>query len=788
MSLSYIDFDLQDGFIGNWLAAGPQAVPVGDLSILREPDFKKQIAQRNYEKKSGIFKAPVERGPLTEGTFRLGNYVGEWNYYRCREDHQVDLSTSSSSCDFVRSWAYTQLVSGEAQTADFVLSTFGPADVWVNKKNVCHVEDFSGLPSAHYTFQASLKEGSNEFLVRFAGVANPDAVLAIAVLVQTPGISVRIPTLIPSISRRNELEGINEMLYLDRDIYAGSVKIELHWPEEVEKYLAEDEKSTHHDVRFQTASGSIYALAEDIGKPGHISYLGTPVSLKEGPYNALILPRAWELYESHIRVTREINTWVMGPNRFSSSPYGTLEERTQEALVNAARRENNIFAEIAKMVLDAWLDVEEKVVNQAIDQISQQQYDSEIPMLGLLGALTRFGKKAKFPAWIKEKLQPAVLNYHYTAEEAGVDPNRFQVESRQIVFATCAVLAGQMFPDETFTGSGLTGRKLKKKAEGLALNWMQTRGASGFADWDTKAGYAESLMALSHLVDLAKSEPVWELGSVLMDKIFFSIALNAYQGVLGGPQRRASAQTLKSGYVEETSGITRLMWGMGVFNSHTAGTVSLACMNKYELPPILADIAAGLRSPAELWNREQHAMGENMVNKVTYRTPDGILSSAQDYRPGEWGEREHIWQATFGPQNVVFVTHPGNSSEKDVHAPNFWLGNAVLPRVAQWKDTLVALYNLPENDRMGFTHAYFPTVEFDEFILRGSTAFARQGSGYIALTASQGLEMVSQGRTAFRELRSYGQKGRLAMPGRSGGIRWRFYRFPGKGSGFSNDL
>ena len=315
-----------------------------------------------------------------------------------------------------------------------------------------------------------------------------------------------------------------------------------------------------------------------------------------------------------------------------------------------------------------------------------------------------------------------------------------------------------MFPDETFTGSGLTGRKLKKKAEGLALNWMQARGASGFADWDTKAGYAESLMAISHLVDLAKSEPVWELGSVLMDKIFFSIALNAYQGVLGGPQRRASAQTLKSGYVEETSGITRLMWGMGVFNSHTAGTVSLACMNKCELPPILADIAAGLSSPAELWNREQHAMGENIVNKVTYRTPDGMLSSAQDYRPGEWGEREHIWQATLGPQNVVFVTHPGNSSEKDAHAPNFWLGNAVLPRVAQWKDTLVALYNLPENDRMGFTHAYFPTVEFDEFILRGSTAFARQGSGYIALTASQGLEMVSQGRTAFRELRSYGQK------------------------------
>jgi hypothetical protein len=105
-------------------------------------------------------------------------------------------------------------------------------------------------------------------------------------------------------------------------------------------------------------------------------------------------------------------------------------------------------------------------------------------------------------------------------------------------------------------------------------------------------------------------------------------------------------------------------------------------------------------------------------------------------------------------------------------APNFWVGNAVLPRVAQWKDVLVSLYNLPDSDWMSFTHAYFPVVEFDEYTLRQGWAFARKGDGYLALTASQGFKLVKEGRTALRELRSYGAQnvwlvhmGRAALDG-----------------------
>jgi hypothetical protein len=48
--------------------------------------------------------------------------------------------------------------------------------------------------------------------------------------------------------------------------------------------------------------------------------------------------------------------------------------------------------------------------------------------------------------------------------------------------------------------------------------------------------------------------------------------------------------------------------------------------------------------PEELWSQERHRSRAGEANLVTYRTPDFMLSSAQDYRPGEAGATEHLWQ------------------------------------------------------------------------------------------------------------------------------------------------
>jgi hypothetical protein len=121
---------------------------------------------------------------------------------------------------------------------------------------------------------------------------------------------------------------------------------------------------------------------------------------------------------------------------------------------------------------------------------------------------------------------------------------------------------------------------------------------------------------------------------------------------------------------------------------------------------------------------------------------------------------------------VVFVNHPVTVHEENDLRPSFWSGNGVLPRVAQWKDTLIAVYHLPHDDWMRWTHAYFPIAAFDEFTIQEGWACGRKGDGYIALTAANGLHLIESGLSAYREIRSPGlhnvwlcQMGRRAEDG-----------------------
>jgi hypothetical protein len=151
------------------------------------------------------------------------------------------------------------------------------------------------------------------------------------------------------------------------------------------------------------------------------------------------------------------------------------------------------------------------------------------------------------------------------------------------------------------------------------------------------------------------------------------------------------------------------------------------------------------------------------VNKITYRTPDAMLSTAQDYRPGEEGAQQHIWQATLGPYAVVFVTNPG--SHERSQGPGYWSANGRMPRNAQYRNVLISIYNIErhvvpgrlESRPYGYTHAYFPKWAFDEIVEApspsgGGWTFGRVADGYIALYSHLPRQWVTSGSEAELEI------------------------------------
>lgn len=141
------------------------------------------------------------------------------------------------------------------------------------------------------------------------------------------------------------------------------------------------------------------------------------------------------------------------------------------------------------------------------------------------------------------------------------------------------------------------------------------------------------------------------------------------------------------------------------------------------------------------------------VNIESFRTPSYILSSAQDFRPGERGYQHHIWQASMGKGALVFTSHPG--SEDETSRPNFWIGNGRLPRVAQHRNLLVCIHRIPEGDEYPFSHAYVPKAAFDDLREQNGWIMTRKGNGFLALFSQHQYEWTESGPYGNREIRAF---------------------------------
>lgn len=147
----------------------------------------------------------------------------------------------------------------------------------------------------------------------------------------------------------------------------------------------------------------------------------------------------------------------------------------------------------------------------------------------------------------------------------------------------------------------------------------------------------------------------------------------------------------------------------------------------------------GLLSPlARLLQRDLDRNSREEVDLYTYRTPDYSLSAAQDWKHRRGGDQQSIWQASLGPGATCFTTHPGG---RGPNSPDWWTGSGSLPRVAQHRNLLFALYDIDtrpglyRTERLLFTHAWLPEEEFDEVLGEGPWTFARRGRAYLALRA-----------------------------------------------------
>lgn len=135
----------------------------------------------------------------------------------------------------------------------------------------------------------------------------------------------------------------------------------------------------------------------------------------------------------------------------------------------------------------------------------------------------------------------------------------------------------------------------------------------------------------------------------------------------------------------------------------------------------------------------------------TLRTPDYMMSTTQAYRPGEYGNQEHVFGVTLDEGVTIFHTHPAvreGDANPNGNSPSYWTGYGRLPISCQDRSTNLSVYRVPRTPGFGrpyvldFTHLYAPLSRFDRVVMEGNRLFLQYEDAFIAITAAGQLEKI----------------------------------------------
>lgn len=494
--------------------------------------------------------------------------------------------------------------------------------------------------------------------------------------------------------------------------------------------------------------------------------------------------------------------------------------------------------------LTAGQPIHEGVLQAACDFIDERRDCADFILHALLRLLYQF-REAPLSAGLWTRLRQSVLNFKYWPDEPGVDSLCTWTENHQVLYASAAYLAGQLFPDETFTNSGRKGRELMETHAPRLQRWLDLRFRSGFSEWLSNVYYDEDLTALVSLLDFCQEAELRRKAGVVVNLLILDLALHHYQGMLACTHGRSYENHRKHGAQAAVADTLKLLFGAGIYaRVDNMSAIALALSPVFQLHPVLEDIARDTQRPeteirqrmglrlaqAERWGlvfenfedgmvylsleaylhprnvnltlrmfdafnwwnnlyfapfkknkslinilRRLHLMPaiarllerdacrntREEVNLYTYRTPAYQLSSAVDYRKGYGGDQQAIWQASLAPDAVCFVTHPAKLTG---NSPDYWTGEGTLPRVGQYKNVLVSLYQIDtrpglyHTNRLLYTHAYLPAEQFDQVYRQDNWVFARKGEGYLAVWARNGFRPEPGSQPLNDELISDGKE------------------------------
>ncbi len=713
------------------------------VSSLQVNDVTTALEENNqlaFEKKlRAEVVTPREKQPSYIITSR------EWEYYYCHQSYCVDRSSFYSTLKKVEYDAITTLVSSEAQRVKVHLWSYCAVTLWCNGEKVGGIETPVYKPIEHKELFLNLEEGENRLYISLQtlGVRDTRSLFSIEVIDWESAIENKYPLIDQDdlieekVAFLNSIELVNSELLFPQKAYDGT------------------------SICYDT-------LSNDYGERD-VKVLCQPV---DGLDRVVLDPK---YHTCIVRVsigTQSISRKIQNYQRvIPKEEIGLSQEENAERIYeNIAKKQSlsrggkfgfsmpNI---LARKYFGISGEHDEELLLETLDQIEQRYDCSDF----LLSGIIRYMNQYEVTPELADRIAEVVLNYRYWMHMDGADGMCYWSENHAMLFYSCALLIGEMYPDEFFSRAKMKGRDLARFGEELLLQWFDDVLEHDFEEFNSSVYVCITVMGLLNVYDYCGADLSMKAEKAL-DRIFELIAMHTFDGTLFSPMGRVYRQIVEPfGYGAQSM--------INLIHPDTPradgeGWISYFATTTYQFKDNLIDVMTAPTSRSYTTaNALIHIEKTNNYcvtsvesprvepyiswSNITLKNDEFILSNeytkslneryhgTSDIRPGVYGYQQHLWSVALSNEAFIFANHPGESCDESSMRPGFWYGNGIMPAIRQEKNTLAMIYDVPPEHPIQFVHLFFPKVKFDRVEKAGNWICASKGEGVLGVWCSEKL-------------------------------------------------
>lgn len=712
------------GFITKWLVSGPRETP---FRIDIEDDN-----QLSYEKKLREIVSEEDEIQVDE-KIKIGDSSPikmPWRYYFSHSNWFVDMSRAYPHPTKVEFLSSTYIYSEKSMVCPALLWTYAAVDLYVGDERIIHIAKPVYKPIIQKCVQLKLKKGLNFISIRLQnlGVRDTRNLFGIQIKGDKSHLSIVMP----------DSEHAEDFIRLDN--WLSGLKIK----DNMLKFLSEP-------------------LFETTIKSGNESF---PVGYKQ----EILLKKDWKMIEiigtiNGLNLKRKINIIEnMIPLYLNNN---SAEENKEQVFNKIAQKEKehridnihfSIFNILARCKDGSFQEKDTNNLLETLNLIEGRMDCADFLITGLIRLIKLYHLEEK----VQDRIKDVLLNFRYWMDEKGSDGMCFWSENHALMFYSAAFFAGEFYRNEIFTRSGKKGAQLYDKARKRCVQWLDDAQKNGFEEFNSAGYMVITFSALLNLIDFADNV-IASKAKEIADSLMINIALHSFRGAVISPQGRVYRNVI----FPFTQNVQSLI-NMVDYNTpyQYDRWLALLATSKYQFPSQLNDL---MTKPVELQYKTGNATvnlkktahyiltsiesiyaedkdrrwqntSENKQNHEYVKSLNEKFHGTTFFRPGVFGYQQHLWSAGLDNDCICFVNHPGGTNDGSTMRPGYWYGNGIIPALKQMGNLLGAIYAIPDEHPIHFTHAYWPEVKFEKSIQKGQWLFGKKGSGYIALWASCNLE------------------------------------------------